>query len=400
MYDGVDHKLLRVGHVALEVQRFNGQLLLVWGGYMQNPTENTVEQKYHDPSEILLFDPVIAKWTTESTKGHIPPANSGACGVVVGDLLFIYGGYFGDPDLEGNSNNIYQLNLFTWIWTRLEPDSTRCKPLHRDKLIGWAYNNKVFFFGGFGTPPADGDRNADQYEYVPDRSHQWYMGRGWNNQLIAYNIDGNKWERPETNGQTPSPRAALAGFQCRSRVYVFGGRLQGARLNDLYVLDLMSMSWSENLNTGKFFPCGRSWHSFTYIGSSKAILYGGLSAEGEVMGDCWIYDIDRNCWTEMPLKVSDKRLWHQSVKIDSDWIVIGGVRNNIHNNQQDGTIYADNLLSVSVTPKTLLRCCVEFIAGYFDNDRLIVSLLPKHLQELIKARSQNSEFANILKTNS
>lgn len=30
--------------------------------------------------------------TTESTKGHIPPANSGACGVVVGDLLFIYGG--------------------------------------------------------------------------------------------------------------------------------------------------------------------------------------------------------------------------------------------------------------------------------------------------------------------
>lgn len=36
MYDGVDHKLLRVGHVALEVQRFNGQLLLVWGGYMVN----------------------------------------------------------------------------------------------------------------------------------------------------------------------------------------------------------------------------------------------------------------------------------------------------------------------------------------------------------------------------
>jgi hypothetical protein len=36
MYDGVDRKLLRVGHVALEVQGFNGQLLLVWGGYMVN----------------------------------------------------------------------------------------------------------------------------------------------------------------------------------------------------------------------------------------------------------------------------------------------------------------------------------------------------------------------------
>ncbi len=71
------------------------------------------------------------------------------------------------------------------------------------------------------------------------------MGRGWNNQLVAYNIDANKWEWPETNGQTPSPRAALAGFRCRSRVFIFGGRLQETRLNDLYVLDLNSMSWSE-----------------------------------------------------------------------------------------------------------------------------------------------------------
>lgn len=71
------------------------------------------------------------------------------------------------------------------------------------------------------------------------------MGRGWNNQLVAYNPDQNKWEWPETKGQTPSPRAALAGFQCQSRVYIFGGRLQENRLNDLYVLDMNSMSWSE-----------------------------------------------------------------------------------------------------------------------------------------------------------
>lgn len=51
-----------------------------------------------------------------------------------------------------------------------------------------------------------------------------------------------------------------------------------------------------------------------------------------------MYDIDRNNWTEIPLKVSDKRLWHQSVKVDSDWIVIGGVRSNIHSYQPDGTV--------------------------------------------------------------
>lgn len=71
------------------------------------------------------------------------------------------------------------------------------------------------------------------------------MGRGWNNQLVAYNIEYNKWEWPETNGRTPSPRAALAGFLRESRVFIFGGRLQEERMNDLYVFDMDSMTWSE-----------------------------------------------------------------------------------------------------------------------------------------------------------
>ena len=71
------------------------------------------------------------------------------------------------------------------------------------------------------------------------------MGRGWNNQLVAYNISANEWEWPETNGHTPSPRAAFAGFRISSRVYVFGGRLRETRMNDLYFLDLETMIWSE-----------------------------------------------------------------------------------------------------------------------------------------------------------
>lgn len=134
-------------------------------------------------------------------------------------------------------------------------------------------------FGGFGTPPLDGDHHADHYEYVSDRSHQWYFGRGWNNQLVAYNSDSNEWEWPETRGQAPCPRAALAGcskkpatytcnfkftrlwtnnfklyigFRSGSRVYIFGGRLRDTRMNDLYFLDLQTMTWSEKL-VGFFF---------------------------------------------------------------------------------------------------------------------------------------------------
>jgi len=57
---------------------------------------------------------------------------------------------------------------FNWEWKKLEPEGWN--PLHRDKLMGWEYRKKIFFFGGFGTPPQDDDRRIAQYEYVSDRS--------------------------------------------------------------------------------------------------------------------------------------------------------------------------------------------------------------------------------------
>lgn len=103
---------------------------------------------------------------------------------------------------------------------------------------------RIYFFCGFGPPPAEGDLYSDYYQYVQDRSHNWFVGRGWNNQLVAYNIDSNEWEWPKTSGRAPSPRAALSGFLCESKVYIFGGRFKRTRMNDLHILDMDSMKWS------------------------------------------------------------------------------------------------------------------------------------------------------------
>lgn len=50
--------------------------------------------------------------------------------------------------------------------------------------------------------------------------------------------------------------------------------------------------------------------------------------------------MENNSWKEMSLKVSDKRLWHQSAKIDTDFVVVGGVKTNIHTNQQETIVNA------------------------------------------------------------
>ena len=70
--------------------------------------------------------------------GVIHEQNKKVTTLFIKSVLFI--GYFGDPDFEGNTNNLYQLNLKSRIWIRLEPAGF--KPLHRDKMLGWEYKRK------------------------------------------------------------------------------------------------------------------------------------------------------------------------------------------------------------------------------------------------------------------
>ena len=37
-------------------------------------------------------------------------------------------------------------------------------------------------------------------------------------------------------------------------------------------------------------PCGRSWHSFTRISSTAAVLFGGYDSDYNPLGDCWMLD--------------------------------------------------------------------------------------------------------------
>ena len=77
------------------------------------------------------------------TKGDIPPRNSGSCGVLHGDYLYIFGGFHGldEPgSMDGNSNQLYRLDLPSMTWEWLHPIGSQPAPC--DKLAGWEYCNK------------------------------------------------------------------------------------------------------------------------------------------------------------------------------------------------------------------------------------------------------------------
>lgn len=161
--------------------------------------------------------------------------------------------------------------------------------------------------------------------------------RGWNNQFACYDPVSNSWSWPEYKGFAPTPRAAHGAAKVGDRVFIFGGRHDTLRLNDLYVLDLRLMEWNGPLKVTDPSPEGRSWHSFTGISSDTAILYGGFSRDNEPLADCWMLSAPRNGpvkWSKVQLSFNKPRLWHTAVYTNlGDVLIFGGGVTNILNTE-------------------------------------------------------------------
>ncbi|GFG39046.1 hypothetical protein Cfor_01512, partial [Coptotermes formosanus] len=150
-----------------------------------------------------------------------------------------YLGLNGQETVAGNSNQLYRLDLGTVTWEHLHPSGDQPAPC--DKLVGWLYGGKLYFFGGFGPAPEFG---ASFQHLLDSTTEPSGWPRGWNNQLVAYNPVSNGWEWPRTHGPTPAPRAAHAADISGHKVFLFGGRSGNTRHNDLHCLDMDKMQWS------------------------------------------------------------------------------------------------------------------------------------------------------------
>ena len=60
----------------------------------------------------------------------------------------------------------------------------------------------------------------------------------FSNDVFAYSVTANIWQKFQNEGNVPQARAALSAFVVKDRVFVFGGSNGQHRFNDLYVVDL------------------------------------------------------------------------------------------------------------------------------------------------------------------
>ncbi|KAL3217973.1 hypothetical protein MRX96_031888 [Rhipicephalus microplus] len=279
--------LQRTGHVATAYK--NG--VLVWGGYRE--TERTTI--YLPGNELWFYDTLLEKWTPRSLAGGHPTGHVRV--------------------------QLPKLDLTTLTWELV--DAQGDLPIPCDKMAGWTYRDCLYVFGGFGISPRAGVQRPADFVFLHDMQAPW---RGWSNQLVAFNTQTNSWSWPMYKGTAPVARAAHAAARIDGQVFIFGGRHQQSRLNDIHRLDLATMHWTGALRTIGEKPRGRSWHSFTALPPFRIVLYGGFSQTEEPLSDCWLFVVPALTWVRV---------------------------------ERDGIQAEDTVITLSFSPRSLYRICLE-----------------------------------------
>ena len=75
------------------------------------------------------------------TTGNTPPGTSGAEALIFQQKLYIFGGH----TVDGNTAELYCLDLLKREWMHLPVENRADQPAPRDKHKGWVYGNRCFF---------------------------------------------------------------------------------------------------------------------------------------------------------------------------------------------------------------------------------------------------------------
>jgi hypothetical protein len=152
-----------------------------------------------------------------------------------------------------------------------------------------------------GTPP--GPCNMHSAEYIPDRK-QIFVFRGGDgseylNDLHALNVDTMKWQKVDTYGLPPERRAdhASAYMHSTKEFFVFGGWNGTTRLNDFYILDTVTLTWTRPKLVQGTMPPARAGMTMSAV-KDRLYLFGGNGTESSISNELHVFDRSSMEWLE------------------------------------------------------------------------------------------------------
>jgi len=246
-------------------------------------------------------------------------------------MIGIFGGL---NSTQGWLNDLLMYNIITKTWNTATILGEAPSP--RDKAAVIAKGTSIYIFGGFGPQTQtsdevdldeeDDEEDDDEEDDDGGNVHKTQKAAvfGWFNDVIELDLSASSpiWKIHKTTGQAPTPRAACGLAILNNQIYVFGGRDAQQRTNDLYSLNLDTLTWTK-ITTRGINPSPRSFHTLTAIGS-KLVVYGGLNIGDEHLSDVHVFDTTVNAWLQPKININNQRAFHTATLIKNLLYVYGG----------------------------------------------------------------------------
>ncbi|KAF3434112.1 hypothetical protein FNV43_RR25215 [Rhamnella rubrinervis] len=246
------------------------------------------------------------QWVALPVSGPRPAARYKHSAVVVDEKLYISGGsrngrYLSDVE-------VFDLRNLVWSDIKLKPNADTFEessslevlsPISNHNMIRW--ENKLLLLGGHSKK-------------LSDRIIVWSID-------LETHLSGIV----ETSGKVPVPRGGHSTTLVGSRLIMFGGEGRSRRLlNDVSVLDLETMTW-DAVDATQTPPAPRFDHTAALHSERYLLIFGGCS-HTSFFNDLHVLDLQSMEWSQPQVQgdIVTPRAGHAGITIDEDWYIVGG----------------------------------------------------------------------------
>ena len=298
-------------------------------------------------SEIWTYNLWTEHWTTKPANPDrknwkMPvgvPITSDKQGVAIGSVIYIFGGSFLHEDM------LWKLIMSTYDsfqWRRIQIEDVTKTPSRRDGHCAWQYEDKMWIFGGQGSPPNNFINKHGHFVVNPNRPV-------WNNQLLSFDPSIQTWEDVQYYGDIPSPRACGAAAITNHQVWLYGGYDSNyGNLYDFFNLNMHSFVWTKIGNGRKIRK--RFLLTLTPITTNQLVLHSqGLRSNSRTT---WIIDVQSNTWRK-----------HRECNsiLNNSCTSTTGLNKDVIVITHGSTQYYNIVFSVMLEPKTLQQLAMKLV---------------------------------------
>ncbi|KAF8674725.1 Kelch motif [Rhizoctonia solani] len=208
------------------------------------------------------------------TTSTLPSPRHDHASVLTEKWLFVWGG---DTGLPQSDNNVYLLDITTYVWSRLDLQPAPCPRGSHPVCI---CQNQLVAFGGCDD-------------------HGRSLNDLWSLDLDSLTQKTAKWKEIKVSrGRSPFKRHDHAMVAYKNKLYEFGGYYDGdAIFNDTWCFDMNTKTWTELDCTGPT-PPRQSGHAVALVGD-VVYMFGGWPDHAE-LGNTWCFRITEKRWYPLP----------------------------------------------------------------------------------------------------